>query len=165
MLAAVFGNVGDFVTDGFGGRGNSNGTAFEPDLAALGGRKSEDGFGQLGAAGADQSRESEDFAGADFQRYTADAGAGLEIAHFQRNLADGHGTFGENSFDLAPHHHADEFGAREAFSLAGGDSRAVAQHSDTIGDGGHLFEAVRNINDAGAFGAYCGDDLEEARDF
>src|SRR5580700_7120487 len=87
MLAAVFGHVADFVTDGVGRRGDSNGAALQADLAALGGSESEDGFGQLRAAGAYQSRESEDFAGADFEGHAADAGgARTEIAHFKRNL-------------------------------------------------------------------------------
>ena len=46
-----------------------------------------------------------------------------------------------------------ELRAREALGVASGDGFAVAQHGDAVGDRGNFLEAVRDINDAGAFGA------------
>ena len=41
----------------------------------------------------------------------------------------------------------------ESFGVASGDGFAVAQHGDAVGNGGHFFEAMRDIDDAGALGA------------
>ena len=77
----------------------------------------------------------------------------VEPARLQHDLADGDLALGEDGVDVAAHHEADQLRAIHVAQLAGGDGVAVAQHGDAVGDRGDFIEAVRDVDDADAFGA------------
>ena len=62
VTPAVFGDIADSLPDRRGGRFDSGRIAVDDNFAALGGRESEDGFGELCAAGADEAGNAEDLA-------------------------------------------------------------------------------------------------------
>ena len=75
-----------------------------------------------------------------------------EAADFERDVADRDRRASGRRPRVAAHHQADEFGAVDFARRRRGDGLAVAQHGDAVGDGGDLLEAVRDVDDAHAFG-------------
>src|SRR5690242_7935823 len=165
VLAAVFRQVADLQPDGVGGGADARRAAVEEHLAGIGGRETEDGLRQLGAAGSDQAGEAEDLAPAHGKRDIADSAfrAG-EPARFEDDLADGHIALGEDGVDVAAYHETDQAGAIDLAQFARGDLPAVAQDGDPIGDGGDFLQAVRNIDDADAGRAQRANHAEETLD-
>ena len=53
-------------------------------------------------------------------------------------------------FEFAPDHRTDHIVRRKIGQRARFDGLAVAQDGDPVGDSRQFFQAVRNINDAGA---------------
>ena len=130
---------------------------------ALRGRRAEQPFEQFGAAGADESGEAEDLAGAHFEIHVlrpAGNGDAADLEH--RRSGRGHILGRIHVRDIAADHQvghllAGRFGRRRPRHEA-----TVAHDDDFIGDAFHLVELVRDVDDGHALGLELGDQGEQA---
>jgi len=123
---------------------------------------------QLAAAGAHQSADAQDLAGAHLE---ADALQGLALRAFhaeapdlEQDLAGMRGPAGEKVLDLAADHVADDLAFGGLSRLQRGDAGAVAQHRDAVGQGEDLVEAVGDVDAGDAAAAQVAQDVQEDRD-
>jgi hypothetical protein len=132
------------------------------DVARVGRREAEEDTGELGAAGADESAEAENLAGADVEGNVSYPGRGTaDVAQRKGDLAGGGFGGRVDLGDLAADHEADEAGLVDAADRVGADALAVAQDGDAVGEGENFFEAVGNVDDADALLAEIAHDGEE----
>ena len=88
VLPAVFRHIRDAEGDGGGGRSDPDGLPVAQDFSRVGGRQSEDGFGELRAPRADQSGDADDFAAPHRQRDVVDPGvAARHLSQFEGDVS------------------------------------------------------------------------------
>ncbi len=164
-MLAVFGDECDAGTEGILHVAVFEETVGDVDLACVGGVGTEDDAGDFAASCTDESGHSDDFAGADLNvDVVENAGAG-EVFHIEEEVAAGVLGFGfEDAFDLeqfTADHETDDFLLRSGGGFLGGNVFAVAEDRDSIGEEENFFHAVRDVEDADAFGFELADDAEE----
>jgi hypothetical protein len=133
----------------------------------------EDGAGDLGAAGADQAGEAQDLALADLEADVVED-HGVWVARVagtaQALHLEGGGTLGvaaaagEKAVDLASDHHADDSVDGDRRHLGRASEPSVTQHGDTVADRQHLVEPVGNEDDGDPPLLQVTDNGEEAAD-
>ena len=132
------------------------------DGAVGGGSDAEDGLAELGAAGAHESGDANDFAGVEGE---LDAGEFYAEA-FGRTLGDGRqGLALVDGGDFASDHVVNDLVGGEIDEGAAVDGAAVAEDGDAVGDGVEFGEAVGDVDDAHAARAKVLCDAEDGGGF
>ena len=128
------------------------GCAEQPDLAGCHAVGAEDRARHLGAAGADQAAQADDFAGAHGQIDAGKAARAGEIFDFQRHVAGGRPRRPRIGRIHRPaDHRRDELVRRGVLRQQVGNLAAVAQHGDAVAKREHFRQAVRYVDDRDAF--------------
>ena len=163
VLLAVFRQVHEAGVDAAARRAVRKLDAVECDRAAALAAQAEQGFGEFGAAGADDAGKAQHFAGAHIKADIAKPFA-AQLAHREAHGAvvaaglrgdDRRGARGDAA------HRVDDLGVAVAIERAAQDHRAVAQHADRAADLADLAQLVRDEEDADALGLQLADALEE----
>src|SRR5262249_32320049 len=74
MTTAIFGDVSDAMFDGIARGADSDTFSIHTDFAGVCGSDAKENAGKFGAASADETREAENFAGAEFEGHVRDVG-------------------------------------------------------------------------------------------
>ena len=132
-MPAIFRHITDAISDRFRWAGDFDRFAIQPDLARFRRQHAEDHLGGFAAPAADQARQPDDLAGAHAEGDIAGQWRTVEIADIQHNIADFRRLFGEEVFDGAPDHHADQLGFAGVGDSLRADVLAIAQDGDAVG--------------------------------
>lgn len=126
-----------------------------------------DGLQDLGAAGADESREADDLAGSQSEVERGELTVPGEALDLQHRIGQRlvRGALGEDVLDVAPGHQRDDLAGRRR--LRGQSARhrpAVLQDRDPVADAADLLQPVRDVDDGDALRGQVADDTEEVVD-
>ncbi|CAH0306222.1 hypothetical protein SRABI128_04345 [Microbacterium sp. Bi128] len=149
LLAAVLRHEAHAGGDGHLGIPRPELASVEGDIAGVVGVDAEYGTGHLGAAGADEAGQGNDFPGADLEADIAEHPGAAEAVHFQDHVADLGGGLGEKGANVAAHHLANDLLDGDVGRAVGGDVPAVPHHGDAVAQVKDFVETVRNEEDAG----------------
>ena len=120
------------------------------------------GSGDLGAAGADQARESEDLTLLDLEGHVVDGLDGREVLHAQDGfVGERLGGGARVRGDLATDHHLDDLTHGRRGRVHRADVLAITQDRDAVGELGELGHAVRDEDQAGRRAHEVAHQLEE----
>src|SRR5580704_14102882 len=166
MLPPVLWHIADTQLNGSGRRRYGDRFPARQYLAGIGRRQTEYGLSDLGAARADQARQSHDFAAPNGKRNVVQAGRATgNIPQLQRNFPYRHFTLWEHRGYGTAHHQFDQLLTAYFARVARGYGLAVSKNSNAIRNRRNLFQAVRNKDDAQALSAQRSKDSEEVFDF
>ena len=144
---AVLGQVGEAEGGGLRRVADAHRPAVDADLAG-GGAQPHDALHQLGAPGADQPGDTQYLAAPQVEANVAAPAGHREARHLQHDLGGGRGRLGREQLrQVAPDHVPGHVVHTEAGGRRGDDVAAVAQHGDAVGDGAHLVQLVRGVED------------------
>src|SRR5262245_41920578 len=104
----------------------------------------EDGAKQLGSAGADDPRQSQDLALVQRQVDALPARRG-EVAQLEHRLTDLVRHAREQLIEAPADHQLDDAPGAEVGDAAAADTLAVAQHREAVGHLLHLFEKMADV--------------------
>ena len=153
MPLAVLGEVGEAEARGRGGVAYAHRLAVDAD-AAVRRPQAHQPLHQLGPSGADQAAEAQDLAAAQLEAGAADEPGHREGLDGERHRGLGRGRLGREQLgQRAPDHLPGHLVLAERRGGCGDHVAAVAQHGDAVGDGAHLVELVRGVEDGDALGA------------
>ena len=137
----------------------------EEHVTGVGAVGAKDQAQQFRAPRADQAGDAEDFTGAQVERGRVDDLAARQATHAQQRRADGAPAQVDGVVCRTAHHQADQVGGGVAGDVVVAHELAVAQHGDAVGYALEFFQAVRNIDDAHAFGLQALDLQEQQLHF
>ncbi len=120
----------------------------------------EEGGAQFAAAAADEARDAEHFAAAEFEGDALQFG-GAEVFRLQRDLAGRPANGALRGKQLAADHHADQLVDAAGGGFHGADGLAVAQYGGPIADAEDLVHFVRDVDDGDAALPEAGNESEE----
>ncbi len=162
-MLAVLGHEADPGQHGVERRGDPDLAAAEKDLARVARVGPEDEPHRLGPPRPDEPTEPDDLAGHHRKSDAAHPRATRQVLDPQHLFTDGAvWRLGEHRGEGPAHHHADDVVDARLFRRRDPGDLTIFHHRDPVGDPEHLFEAVRNIDDADPFGAQPGDDAMQA---
>jgi len=119
----------------------------------------------VGAPGAHQPGDTEDFPGVQVERYVFEYAVQAQVAHRQQQVTNRRLAHREQLAQLTPDHHRDEAVAVHAVGPLQTDVLAVTEHRHFIGDGEHFVHLVGDIDDAFALGLEVGNDRKQVGHF
>ncbi len=126
---------------------------------------------QIGAAGADQSREPDDLAASDRERHVAQAIASRPPVITNRQVLDPQPLLGIAGYrherwplDVAADHQAHQFRLGNSRGIASSHTLAVTKHGDPVGQPQHLVESMGDVDDGDTAGGKLRDHRLQARD-
>ncbi len=128
-------------------------------------RDPEDGLGNIGAAGANETGNAEDLPCPNVERYVAEHILQRKVFHRKHHVADRHRLLWKHLGDLTSDHHLDDVVARNVRRRMGADIAAVAEHRELIGNLEQLVHLVGYVHNADALGTQVADDLEQMLHF
>jgi hypothetical protein len=167
LALALLGRQAHAGADGRGDRAVAQARAVDVHRAGRRPPRPVHGLDDLGPAGADESGQTDDLAGADLEAHVgelAPAGEPLDLEHDRRALAH-RLRRREDVLDGAPGHQADELGGRRlARRQAGRDRAAVLEDGHAVADLADLLEPVGDVDDRDALGGEVADDGEQLVD-
>jgi hypothetical protein len=140
--------------------------AADGDAAAADRIEADDGLGELGAAGAHQTKETEHFAGPGFERDVLELVGGGESIDLDDDVAARRTALArEQVFDAAADHVLDQRVRRMLGNRLGGYVPAIAEHRDGISDLEYLIDLVADVEHGDADAGQAPNDVEQQRDF
>ena len=143
---AVFGNESDSGGDRLTGVAGCDSFTSDLNDASLGPIYSEQSTAKLGSASAHETGETDNFAGADFERDIAQETA-AQTLDAQEGFAFSANAVLDGSGDRTPDHVLNEDISREVPQCAGVDCAAIAKHRNAIANGAQFVETMGDVND------------------
>src|SRR5439155_2240003 len=136
LLLAILRHQDDARPRGLARRMESRRLIADAHRSRLGTLETDNRLEQLGASGADQAEETDNFTGADSKRHAFEAGPARQAIHLQAGVArdarcSGPGPAGALRNGAADHR-LDDLVGRHRVALEGADVAAVAQRGDAI---------------------------------
>ncbi len=162
---AVFREKSDPLGDGVGGRCDIQLAVLQDEAACGPGVHAEDGLGNLGAPGADETGHANDLAATNLEAHVLDPGLGRQAVHPDEDVADLDGAAREEVRQLAAHHVVHDLRNVHRGHRLGVHEPAVAKDADFIRQVDDLFEPVRDVDDGEALASQSTNGLEESLSF
>ncbi len=146
ILLPVFGNESDTRGHGFTRGARRDRLAGYLDGAARGRIQTEDDTAEFRSTGTHQSRQADDFTGANLERDVPKETA-ADVVDAEKNVAGHPSLAAKDGIDGATDHVLDELLAREVLQRAGVHRGAVTKNRDAIADRAEFVEPVSDVYD------------------
>ena len=162
-MLAIFGDHGDAAVHRFADGASAKGQAADGNSSRIGAVGAEDAARDFRSSGANQSRHTDDFAGADLQGNVAKNSRAREILHVQQDWSARRRSVRRviDLQQLAPDHELDQLLLAHLADRAGRDVFPVAQHRHPIGQFENLIQPVADIQNAHALAPELADEVEQ----